>query len=55
MAPSNVAATNAELQLIDGGSNGENIPLNPLLVKAREVDVIIAVDGSSDTDDNWPK
>ncbi|KAH7873529.1 lysophospholipase [Lentinula edodes] len=54
MAPSNVAATNAELQLIDGGSNGENIPLNPLLVKAREVDVIIAVDGSSDTDDNWP-
>ncbi|KAJ3744845.1 phospholipase B [Lentinula detonsa] len=47
-------SSNAELQLIDGGSNGENIPLNPLLVKAREVDVIVAVDGSADTNDNWP-
>ncbi|KAJ4487748.1 phospholipase B [Lentinula aciculospora] len=49
-----VDSSNAELQLIDGGSNGEGIPLNPLLVKTREVDAIVAVEGSSDTDDNWP-
>ncbi|KAJ3725767.1 phospholipase B [Lentinula raphanica] len=54
LAPSFVDSDDEELELIDGGSNGENIPLNPLLVKAREVDVIVAVDGSADTDDNWP-
>ncbi|KAJ3825349.1 lysophospholipase, partial [Lentinula raphanica] len=49
-----VDSDDEELELIDRGSNGENIPLNPLLVKAWEVDDIVAVDGSADTDNNWP-
>lgn len=44
-----------ELELVDGGTNGEVIPLNPLFVKARGIDTIIAVDGSADTDENWPE
>lgn len=35
------------LKLVDGGEDGEVIPIQPLLVKAREVDVIIAIDGVS--------
>lgn len=31
-----------------------SIPLDPLLVKARRVDTILAVDGSCDTDLCWP-
>lgn len=33
------------LELIDGGLNLENVPLGPLLVKARDVDFIVAADG----------
>ncbi|KAH7910312.1 lysophospholipase catalytic domain-containing protein [Hygrophoropsis aurantiaca] len=36
------------LNLVDGGEDGEVIPLNPLLVKARDVDVIVAIDATSD-------
>ena len=32
------------LSLIDGGEDGQEIPFQPLLVKARGVDVIIALD-----------
>lgn len=32
------------LNLGDGGLDGQNIPLQPLLVKARDVDVIVALD-----------
>ncbi|MBW0536398.1 hypothetical protein O181_076113 [Austropuccinia psidii MF-1] len=48
------------LQIVDGGENGENIALNPLLAPAREVDVIIASDASADSNSsyaygaNWP-
>lgn len=42
------------LQLVDGGESGVNIPLDPLLAKARHVDTILAVDGSCDTDLCWP-
>ncbi|KAF9782507.1 phospholipase B [Thelephora terrestris] len=42
------------LELIDGGLNLENIPLGPLLVNSRNVDFILAVDGSADTSDSWP-
>lgn len=31
-----------------------SIPLDPLLVKSRNVDTIIAIDGSADTDQGWP-
>ena len=41
--------TNAEhLYLIDGGSDGVNIPLHPFLQKARRVDVILAFDVTGD-------
>jgi hypothetical protein len=33
--------------MVDGSEDGQNIPLQPLLVKAREVDVIIAIDAVS--------
>lgn len=35
------------LRLIDGGLGGEVVPLQPLLVKARNVDTIIAIDSVS--------
>ena len=31
-----------------------SIPLDPLLVKARHVDTIFAIDASADTDQFWP-
>lgn len=43
------------LSLIDGASNGENIPLGPLFVKTRALDVIVTLDGSADDSNNWPK
>ncbi|KAF5389822.1 hypothetical protein D9757_003672 [Collybiopsis confluens] len=55
IAPSTfVDSSSSELNLIDGGTNGENVPFNPLLVKAREIDVIVAVDASDDTNNSWP-
>jgi lysophospholipase len=36
------------LDLVDGGLSNLNIPLQPLLVPARNVDVILAVDSSYD-------
>jgi len=42
------------LTLVDGGLAGENIPIHPLLWRERNVDVIIAVDSSADTTENWP-
>jgi len=49
--------TNATwLELIDGSSNQENIPYGPLLVKARNLDVIVTLEGSADDVlNNWPK
>lgn len=32
------------LALVDGGEDGESLPLTPLLAKARGVDVIFAID-----------
>ena len=44
------------LELIDGGSNFEGIPLGQQFVKARGLDVVVAVDGSSDdVKTNFPK
>jgi len=46
------------LTLVDGGEKSGNVPLNPLLLPQRSVDVIFAVDSSADTKDpndlNWP-
>ena len=41
------------LFLVDGGENGQTIPLNPLLQPARNIDVIIIGDNSADVD-NFP-
>ena len=52
--PSTFLDTNETfLKLIDGGQNGEAIPFQPLLVKARGIDTIIALDGSRHGDDNF--
>ncbi|CAI5756204.1 unnamed protein product [Candida verbasci] len=45
---------NKSLNLVDGGEDGQNIPLYPLLQQDRSVDVIFAYDNSADTDSNWP-
>ncbi|KAJ7084311.1 phospholipase B [Mycena belliarum] len=42
------------LELIDGASNGENIPYGPLFVKARGLDVVVTLEGSADDLNNWP-
>ncbi|KZP22028.1 phospholipase B [Athelia psychrophila] len=43
-----------DLELVDGALGLENIPLGPLFVNSRHVDVIFAVDGSADTNQSWP-
>ncbi|KAK9370661.1 lysophospholipase catalytic domain-containing protein [Lipomyces kononenkoae] len=40
--------------LADGGEDGQNVPLLPLLQSERQVDVIFALDNSADLDSNWP-
>ncbi|SCU87457.1 LAME_0D10154g1_1 [Lachancea meyersii CBS 8951] len=42
------------LFLVDGGEDGENIPLVPMLQEERDLDVIFALDNSADTDEYWP-
>jgi lysophospholipase len=43
------------LELVDGSANQENMPLTPLFVNIRAVDVVVAVDASSDDDNLWVK
>ena len=44
------------LELIDGSSNLENVPLGQHFVRARGLDVVVAIDSSADiTGINWPK
>ncbi|KAL6695306.1 lysophospholipase [Trichoderma pleuroticola] len=50
----NPNANSTVLALVDGGEDLQNIPLHPLLLEEREVDVIFAVDGSADTATLWP-
>src|SRR3569833_474656 len=51
---SNPSAGSAELTLVDGGEDLQNLPLQPLLQPLGGVDVIFAVDSSADTELNWP-
>ncbi|CDO76326.1 hypothetical protein BN946_scf184414.g8 [Trametes cinnabarina] len=48
-----VDANNDVLTLVDGGEDGETTPFQPLLVRARGIDTIIAIDAPADTADNW--
>ncbi|KAK9325217.1 lysophospholipase catalytic domain-containing protein [Lipomyces orientalis] len=40
--------------LADGGEDGQNVPLLPLLQPEREVDVIFALDNSANLESGWP-
>ena len=51
---SSQVADTEQLDLVDGGEDGQNIPLNPLIQPARGVDVIFAIDSSADTELSWP-
>ncbi|KAK9456075.1 lysophospholipase catalytic domain-containing protein [Dipodascopsis uninucleata] len=42
------------LPMSDGGEDGQDIPLSPLLVTERHLDIIFAVDASGDTANTWP-
>jgi lysophospholipase len=44
----------AQLILVDGGEDLQNIPLHPLIQPQRAVDVIFAIDSSADTTYHWP-
>ncbi|CAL1199916.1 Lysophospholipase catalytic domain family protein [Candida parapsilosis] len=46
-------AENDTLTIVDGGEDGQNIPLYPLTQPVRSVDVIFAYDNSADVK-NWP-
>ncbi|CUS08268.1 unnamed protein product [Tuber aestivum] len=56
----NPSANTTDLTLVDGGLDGQNIPLHPLIQPTRKVDVIFAMDNSADTVrkngelSNWP-
>lgn len=43
-----------DLFLLDGGEDQQNVPLNPLIQKQRDLDIIFALDNSADTDESWP-
>jgi lysophospholipase len=47
-------AQTMDLTLTDGGEDGQNIPLYPLIQPQRHVDVIFAIDSSADTTYGWP-
>ncbi|KAF8294739.1 hypothetical protein DL93DRAFT_2173965 [Clavulina sp. PMI_390] len=47
-------STAAELDLVDGGEDGENVPFWPLMHAERNVDVILGLDNSADTTYHWP-
>ncbi|SCU98816.1 LADA_0H15544g1_1 [Lachancea dasiensis] len=38
----------SRLYLVDGGEDGQNIPIGPLLIPERKIDVVFALDSSSD-------
>ncbi|RCI10829.1 hypothetical protein L249_5243 [Ophiocordyceps polyrhachis-furcata BCC 54312] len=50
----NPTARSDNLALVDGAEDGQNLPLQPHLLADRKVDVVFAVDVSSDTNLNWP-
>ncbi|CAG8099271.1 unnamed protein product [Penicillium olsonii] len=47
-------ARQTALDVVDGGEDGQNVPLHPLIQPERHVDVIFAIDSSADTDYYWP-
>lgn len=50
----NPVAFTHQLTLVDGGEDGQNIPLAPVIQPFRAVDVVFAIDSSADTTYGWP-
>lgn len=50
----NPTAPDVQLTLVDGGEDGQNVPLHPLIQPNRRVDVVFAVDSSADTNSTYP-
>lgn len=50
----NELTQNDYLYLVDGGEDGENIPLRPLTIPQRNLDIIFVIDSSSD-ESNYPR
>lgn len=46
---SGAIAKDDTLYLVDGGEDGQNVPLSPLIQPKRDLDVVIAFDNSADT------
>lgn len=42
------------LYVCDGGFDKQTIPILPFLQPDREIDVVVAIDPSTDTEDSWP-
>ena len=49
----NELAQSPNITLVDGGEDGQNVPLWPVLNPGREVDFVLAIDSSADETD-WP-
>ncbi|KAK4053035.1 hypothetical protein OIV83_001770 [Microbotryomycetes sp. JL201] len=47
-------ANETQLRMLDGGYDGQVVPLEPLLVKARKVEVIVAIDATADSEEQQP-
>ncbi|OKL61876.1 hypothetical protein UA08_02278 [Talaromyces atroroseus] len=47
-------AHDTRLTVVDGGEDEQNIPLNPLIQRKRNVDIIFAVDSSANAHVIWP-
>ncbi|KAH9476207.1 Lysophospholipase 3 [Psilocybe cubensis] len=47
------SSSESYLSLVDGGSNGEVLPLQPLIMRSRGVDVIYAVDAPADLPNSY--
>ena len=41
-------SSKSQLLLVDGGEDGENVPLRPMLLNSRKNDVLFIIDSSSD-------
>jgi len=50
----NENSQSTQLTLVDGGEDGQNVPLSPLFQPFRALDVVFAVDSSADTTFYWP-
>jgi len=51
--PTNEIFNNRHLYMVDGGEDGQNIPIQPLIQTERQVDLIFALDSTADVE-GWP-